>query len=193
MKKRSANCWLMQRKIVSAVATISAQRQTPCRVRTRVTSASARPPTAACGSSNTTFFGASAAVAAEDFAGPEEDTVDMDTPSFSGLKSCGVRSEADVHAGFGQRGGALLHPAVGEFLRIGRRVRLGEAGPGRGERFLTLEQVVVERLLVVAPGAGFLQRLDRALVHRDRPVLGLQLRRHAGRAGRAVLVGIVGF
>ena len=49
MKKRSENCWLMQSRIVAAVAATSAQRHAPRNDRTRVTSASCM---LACGSSN---------------------------------------------------------------------------------------------------------------------------------------------
>src|SRR4029079_4252834 len=49
MKKRSENCWLMHKRMVTAVATTSAQRHAPRNDRTRVTSASCM---LACGSSN---------------------------------------------------------------------------------------------------------------------------------------------
>ena len=58
MKKRSENCWLMQSRMTAAVATTSAQRQAPRKLRTRVTSASCM---LAWGSSNTIFFEATAA------------------------------------------------------------------------------------------------------------------------------------
>src|SRR5215207_3585056 len=48
----------MHKRIVTAVATTSAQRHPPCRVRTRVTSASCM---LACGSSNTIGFAGAAA------------------------------------------------------------------------------------------------------------------------------------
>ena len=58
MKNRSENCWLMQSRMVAAVATTSAQRQAPRSVRTRVTSASCM---LAWGSSNSILFEAAAA------------------------------------------------------------------------------------------------------------------------------------
>ncbi|WLA69688.1 hypothetical protein [Bradyrhizobium diazoefficiens] len=59
MKKRSENCWLMQSRMVAAVAVTSVQRQAPRNARTRVTSASCMLPAAPCGSSNTTRLASS--------------------------------------------------------------------------------------------------------------------------------------
>src|SRR5713101_6729367 len=62
MKKRSVNCWLMHRKMVAAVAATSSQRHGPESLRTRVTSPSTGPLSAAWGSANTTLSGAAAVV-----------------------------------------------------------------------------------------------------------------------------------
>src|ERR1700709_377668 len=66
MKNRSENCWLIHSRMVAAVAITSAQRQPPCKTRTRVTSASCRLPMPACGSSNSIRFGAAAALSDAD-------------------------------------------------------------------------------------------------------------------------------
>src|ERR1044071_5856219 len=100
----------MQSRMVAAVATISAQRHAPRSVRTRVTSASC---ILAWGSSNTTLFGAVAALSDADI---------IDPPSRGALRRRrDFLLEPVRHAGLGERRGARLHPAVEESLFIGRR------------------------------------------------------------------------
>src|SRR6476620_7589439 len=61
---------------------------------------------------------------------------------------------------------ACGHPGFRELRRVGRRIALVERGPGVGKNLLPLQERVVVLLLVVAPGADFLERLHRTLVDR---------------------------
>src|SRR4029453_8750143 len=54
-----------------------------------------------------------------------------------------------------------------------------------------LEQGLVVFLLVVAPGAGFLEGLHRTRVHRHGPVLGLRHYGEPAGARRVVLVAVI--
>ena len=59
-----------------------------------------------------------------------------------------------------------LHPLLGEFRRVRRRIALVEVAPCGDQNVLPFKQRLVVLVLVVAPGAGFLEGLDRA---RDAP------------------------
>src|SRR5918995_5041462 len=167
MKKRRANCWLMQRKMVTPVATISAQRHTPDKVRTRRVSASAGPIW--CGSLNTIRAAWSV----------------MLPPCGEGL------FEDHVHPGLAESGRAGLHPALGERLVVRRRG--GAVGlPGVDHHLLALDQPVIVLLGCVVPGALFLERADGAVVIGDDPLEVLQRQRHAFGAWCAVLVAVEG-
>src|SRR3954471_16495035 len=158
MKNRSENCWLMQSRMVTAVATISAQRHAPRKVRTRETSASCRPPMPACGSSNSMRF-APAAAAAAGMSSAGDETDDMSTPGeFAQLTALRKRREEPAlflksvrHIGFLQRRSAGIHPARQERLVVGRRAGFAVIGPRRGQNRLPLQQRVVVGFLVVAP------------------------------------------
>src|SRR3954452_6876397 len=191
MKNRNENCWLMDNRIVTAVATIRAQRHAPRKVRTRVTSASCSPPTPACGSSNSTRLAAvmsgSAAVEAEDMNVPG-DVLPMAMAARPLLLLKSVR-----HIGLLQGGRARAHPAGKEVLVIGGWIGFAVFGPCCGQNCLPFEQAVVVRLLVLAPLAGFLERLHRAWMNRHHPLLGLSLGGQPSRAGGGILVSIVVF
>src|SRR5262245_3205702 len=180
MKNRSENCWLMQSRMVAAVATTSAQRQAPRKLRTRVTSASC---ILAWGSSNTIFFEAAAAALSD---------TDMSIPVTSCQRPCSLRSIEPVrHAGLGESRAARLHPAVEESLFIGGRIALVVLRPGGGQHLLALEQCVVMDFLFRAPVTCLLQRLHGAGVNRHHPVLGLACGPESSGAGRGVLVGVI--
>src|SRR3954453_4732719 len=142
MKNRNENCWLMHNRIVTAVATIRAQRHAPRKVRTRVTSASCSPPTPACGSSNSTRLAAvmsgSAAVEAEDMNVPG-DVLPMAMAARPLLLLKSVR-----HIGLLQGGRARAHPAGKEVLVIGGGVGFFVFVPSLGQNsFLVLKALVL--------------------------------------------------
>src|SRR6185369_1467259 len=174
MKKRSENCWLMQSRITAAVATTSAQRQPPRKLRTRVTSASCM---LAWGSSNTTLLGVVAALSATDM---------IDPPSRGAGGADVLLIEPVRHAGLRQCRPACLHPAFEEGLFVRRRIALGVVRPGGDQHFLTLEQRVVVGFLLGGPVTRFLQRLHCAGMDRNHPVLGLLRGIEAGRTRRGV-------
>src|SRR5437588_1543855 len=204
----------MQSRMVAAVASTNAQRHAPRSVRTLATSDSCRPPTPACGSSNSMRLAPAAiATAGMSSAGDETDDInelacspdrakrnpgppsDAVLPGFAalypGYDYAKLLLEPVRHAGFLQRRGAGVHPAGQELLVVGGWVGLGVVGPCAGQHRLPLEQRVVMRVLVVAPGAGLLQRLHRAGMHRHYPVLGLPAGREPAGARRGVLVGVI--
>src|SRR5689334_12658607 len=159
MKKRSENCWLMQSRMVAAVATTSAQRQPPRRLRTRVTSASCM---LAWGSSNTIFFASAAATLSA--------TV-IWIPRCVALPLAQSFAKPIGHVRLGERIRARLQPAIDEGFFFRRWITLVVIRPGRGQHVLTLVESIVVGLLLGRPLAGFLQRLDRAGVHRHHPIL----------------------
>src|SRR4051812_2673185 len=132
MKKRSENCWLMHNRIVTAVATTSAQRQAPRNERTRVTSASCM---LACGSSNTMRSAGATAVSLA-----EGDIVSPETVfAFDLERIAPVLFEAVRHVRLGQRRSACLHPAVEKRLVVRRRAGLAVVRPCRCQHLLALE------------------------------------------------------
>src|SRR6266436_1646458 len=180
----------MQSRMVTAVAKISAQRQAPRSVRTRVTSASCKPPTPACGSSNSTRF----------TAGNSETADEADDMKLS----CQM-IQLDAHAGIEAMAIPQIHWACwpsserrrehsstpqGTPCRL-RRVGFAIIGPGCRQNCLPLEQRIVVRLLVVAPLFGFLQSLHRAGMDGHYPFFCLPVSREPCCAGRGILVDVI--
>ena len=157
MKKRSENCWLMQSRIVAAVATISVQRQKPLQ-------------RADAGDFSFVQAGGRRVRVVEDdllqvrrlaAAMLRDRSRTLSTSSAPGSPvpiSYGCRSEAARHAGFRKRRGARLHPAVHKFLGIGRRVGLVVISPGGGQRLLAL----VAGRCCTSPGRRSRRRLPSA-------------------------------
>src|ERR1051325_10693434 len=150
----------MQSRMVAAVAAPSARRKKPRSVRTLETSASCRPPMPACGSSNSMRL-APAATAAAGMSSAGDETDDIGTPAR--LRSGHLSPQAGRgrklllepvrHAGLLPWRGARVHPA-GQELLVGRgRIRFGVLGPRPRQHLLPLDQRIVVRFLVVAPGA----------------------------------------
>src|SRR6476620_4644983 len=114
MRKRSENCWLMHKRMVTAVATTSAQRQAPRQERTRVTSASCM---LACGSSNTTgWAGATAVSLAEG---------DIVSPEAVFVFDCG-RAKRRYSNPFGML--ALVNAAARAFIQPSRNALSSDGG-----------------------------------------------------------------
>src|SRR2546430_6712798 len=189
MKKRSENCWLMHSRMVTAVATTSAQRHAPRSVRTRVTSASCM---LACGSSNSIrCAGATTLSLTEDDIIYPETVFAFDLSEFRRCYWKAALFKAVRHAGLGQRRSARLHPGIEKRLVIRWRIGLGEVRPRRRQYLLALEQCLVVGFLFVAPLSGFLQGPGCARMNRNHPVLGLAVGRKAARAWRGILVSVV--
>src|SRR3954453_404237 len=110
----------MHSRIVKAVAKISAQRQAPLNVRTRVTSASCKPPIPACGSSNSTRFAVGNSEAADD----EADDMELSRQMIQTFWSLAFKRKLFFktvrHVGLLQGRGTGLRPACEEFLVVGR-------------------------------------------------------------------------
>src|SRR5438876_12142906 len=101
MKKRSENCWLMHSRMVTAVASTSAQRHAPRSVRTRVTSASCM---LACGSSNSIgCAGATTLSLTEDYMIYAETVLAFDLSEFRRCYWRAALFRAVGHAGFARR------------------------------------------------------------------------------------------